>query len=198
MKKPLIFNGIAVYRQAIDCSLELISAIESFVKYVPGIEWLPSKVVHSDGTETRDQVRTNYYISLADHAQKEARYNEWSFVGINAAIHDAVSHCVLDYNSRIGSDINPNVSQNYMILRYEGGQNYVSHLDHGVHTPRRLSGIGYLNDDFQGGELRFEHMNFTYHPAAGDVVLFPSGLPYQHAALPVTSGTKYSVVNWWN
>ena len=54
--------------------------------------------------------------------------------------------------------------------------------------------MGYLNDDYEGGELHFDKLGLTIKPKAGDLYLFPSSYVYSHAAMPVTSGTKYSVV----
>jgi hypothetical protein len=60
-----------------------------------------------------------------------------------------------------------------------------------------VSAVGYLNNDYIGGELNFDKLDFTYKPSSGDVVVFLSDEPYSHASLPVKSGIKYSVVNWW-
>jgi len=56
-----------------------------------------------------------------------------------------------------------------------------------------LSVLGYLNDDYEGGELSFGGWNYTYKPVAGDLVIFPSNYMYTHRAMPVTSGTKYAL-----
>jgi predicted 2-oxoglutarate/Fe(II)-dependent dioxygenase YbiX len=54
--------------------------------------------------------------------------------------------------------------------------------------------VGYLNDDYEGGELFFDKLNLKIKPQAGDLYLFPSSYIYSHAAMPVTDGTKYSIV----
>lgn len=61
----------------------------------------------------------------------------------------------------------------------------------------------YMNDDYEGGEVRFTSMTgefFDYKPKAGDVVIFPSGSPlypnrepYFHAVGMVKSGTKFLI-----
>jgi hypothetical protein len=70
-------------------------------------------------------------------------------------------------------------------------------LDDGEKTRRYASAVAYLNDNYEGGELYFQDLNFTYQPVAGDVVIFPSGAPFRHEAKPVISGIKYSIANWW-
>jgi hypothetical protein len=50
----------------------------------------------------------------------------------------------------------------------------------------------YLNDNYEGGEVEFideaKNQLFTYKPGAGDITVFPSGLPFWHSAKAVTSG----------
>jgi predicted 2-oxoglutarate/Fe(II)-dependent dioxygenase YbiX len=54
--------------------------------------------------------------------------------------------------------------------------------------------VGYLNDDYEGGGLRFDKIDLEVKPRAGDLYIFPSSYLFSHSALPVKSGTKYSVV----
>ena len=54
----------------------------------------------------------------------------------------------------------------------------------------------YINDDYEGGDVEFLNeidevpKVITYKPGAGDVTVFPSGIPYWHSAKAVTSGNK--------
>jgi hypothetical protein len=57
-----------------------------------------------------------------------------------------------------------------------------------------FTSIIYLNDDYEGGELYFPRFDLTIKPKQGDVLVFPSTYIYEHASLPMKSGTKYSVV----
>jgi predicted 2-oxoglutarate/Fe(II)-dependent dioxygenase YbiX len=54
--------------------------------------------------------------------------------------------------------------------------------------------VGYLNDDYEGGELYFRLQNLNIKPKAGDLYIFPSTYMYPHQAKVVKSGTKYSLV----
>lgn len=56
----------------------------------------------------------------------------------------------------------------------------------------------YLNDDYEGGEIAFlkdgAEKVIIYKPKAGDVVVFPSSNPFQHAAMPILSESpKYFI-----
>ena len=46
----------------------------------------------------------------------------------------------------------------------------------------------------EGGELYFRLQNLNVKPEEGDLFIFPSNYMYPHRAMPVKSGTKYSIV----
>lgn len=93
------------------------------------------------------------------------------------------------------------------ILRYSPGQFYKRHIDNlllasrleeiaqGVPT-RDISVVGYLNDDFVGGETFFDRQNLKVKPETGSVLVFPAYYTHPHQSLPVLSGCKYSFTTW--
>jgi predicted 2-oxoglutarate/Fe(II)-dependent dioxygenase YbiX len=93
------------------------------------------------------------------------------------------------------------------ILRYLPGQNYKRHVDNlllasrfvevanGIPT-RDISIVGYLNDDFEGGETFFDRQNIKVKPKQGNVLVFPSYYTHPHQSLPVIRGRKYSFTSW--
>ena len=84
--------------------------------------------------------------------------------------------------------------ESFNFIQYNANQHFQIHSDHGYSYTCVLSSVGYLNDDYEGGELFFDKLNLKIKPKAGDLYLFPSSFVYSHAAMPVTSGTKYSIV----
>lgn len=55
----------------------------------------------------------------------------------------------------------------------------------------------YLNDNYTGGEIEFRVLEddgrvatFIYKPQAGDILVFPSDVPYYHGVHETTSGHK--------
>ena len=67
-------------------------------------------------------------------------------------------------------------------------------------TVRKLSASIILNEDFEGGEMRFrwfadEIKESKVLAKKGDAIFFPSAL--QHMVSPVTKGTRYSIVKWF-
>lgn len=93
------------------------------------------------------------------------------------------------------------------LLRYLPGQNYKRHVDNlllasrfvevanGIPT-RDISIVGYLNDNFEGGETFFDRQNIKVKPKAGSVIAFPAYYTHPHQALPVIRGTKYAFNSW--
>ena len=63
-------------------------------------------------------------------------------------------------------------------------------------TDRDLSTVFFLNDDFEGGDFVFPELKIRIRPESGMLVCFPSTHHYLHGVEPVTSGTRYSIVNW--
>jgi hypothetical protein len=79
-------------------------------------------------------------------------------------------------------------------VKYGPGQHFQEHTDHGFSYNCVVSMVGYVNDDYDGGELYFRMQNVKVKPQAGDLFIFPSNFMYAHQAMPVNSGTKYSIV----
>jgi predicted 2-oxoglutarate/Fe(II)-dependent dioxygenase YbiX len=90
-----------------------------------------------------------------------------------------------------------NEDEGYLVNRYEVGQEYKVHADWSIENRRVVSAVVFLNDDYQGGELVFDNFKLKIRPEAGKIILFPSCHSYTHASLPVTRGTKYSLVTWF-
>lgn len=80
------------------------------------------------------------------------------------------------------------------LVKYGPGEHFQEHHDHGYSYNCTVSLVGYLNDDYDGGELSFKLQNLMIKPEAGDLFIFPSNFMYPHRAMPVKSGTKYSLV----
>jgi prolyl 4-hydroxylase len=93
------------------------------------------------------------------------------------------------------------------LLRYQPGEFYKRHIDNillssrveeaNLSIPTRdISIIGYLNDDFEGGQTFFDRQSLTVQPCAGSAIVFPANFLYPHQSLPVLSGTKYAWTTW--
>ena len=86
------------------------------------------------------------------------------------------------------------------LLKYGVGGKYEVHTDNFTTTPRHLSIIINLNEDYEGGDLIFtdqkEKETKRLKLEKGSIVFFPSNFMYPHSIQPITKGTRYSIVAW--
>tara|TARA_R100001463_G_scaffold59144_1_gene111464 strand:+ start:288 stop:839 length:552 start_codon:yes stop_codon:yes gene_type:complete len=84
------------------------------------------------------------------------------------------------------------------ILKYEQGGCYVEHTDHFDARPRTLSGIFFLNNDYEGGELvfNFDNRDYIIEKKPNRFIVWPSNFLFPHRVNKVTKGVRYSVVTW--
>lgn len=84
--------------------------------------------------------------------------------------------------------------ESFRVKRYNcnSGDRFDMHVDVASTpaSPRALSFLYYLNDDFEGGETHFEGWP-PIVPQKGTVLVFPPYWMFPHAGLPVITGTKY-------
>jgi Rps23 Pro-64 3,4-dihydroxylase Tpa1-like proline 4-hydroxylase len=83
------------------------------------------------------------------------------------------------------------------LLKYKESGFLPAHSDHGI-SSRVLSALLYLNDDYEGGNIRFPHAGLDLKPEAGTILFFPSNFVYVHEVDAVTKGTRYSLPNWYH
>lgn len=196
--KTFVNNGIVVYRQKIVNPDLLIEAIEQAQSVSTTRRWENAQVMNADGSSQVSRVRSNQGLFLPSPLDAPLDEEHEAFIELSRYINIHFQECLNDYIARYGGSIqSKNSNAGFNVLKYSVATGYVAHMDDGPNTPRRISAVGYLNDDYTGGGLRFPYMNYIYEPVAGDIVFFPSGIPYSHEAMPVLSGTKYSVAAWW-
>lgn len=56
----------------------------------------------------------------------------------------------------------------------------------------------YLNEDFGGGLLKFQHHDIEIKPQAGLLAIFAGGHTNEHEVQTVTSGTRYTIGSFWD
>lgn len=88
------------------------------------------------------------------------------------------------------------LNERLRMYRYRPGQRFEPHTDHWYQpSPHRITlytVLVYFNDDFEGGETRFqEQLEGTVVPRRGLVAIFQHKL--RHEGCPVRGGTKYAM-----
>ena len=86
------------------------------------------------------------------------------------------------------------------LLKYNSGGKYNVHTDHYTNSPRHLSIIINLNEEYEGGDLIFTDQKKVevkrIKLGKGSIVFFPSNFMYPHSIKPITKGVRYSIVSW--
>jgi hypothetical protein len=72
----------------------------------------------------------------------------------------------------------------------------------GAFTRSRYAGFLYLNDNFEGGLLKFEadhgKNNFSIQPTVGSFYIFHGGHKNMHEVTLVKNGTRYTIGSFWD
>jgi|LauGreDrversion4_2_1035121.scaffolds.fasta_scaffold276151_2 hypothetical protein len=185
-------NGILVYRDVLPKNMEIISRLEGVLNDpTNGYTYSEAKVGYGMRMpEYRDCQDFKFKKTDIAEDQSEASLKLqklWDEVYFRQL--QAVRHYCKTYN--IG-ELRYWEAMNF--IKYGPGQHFQEHHDNGYSYNCILSAVSYPNDDYEGGELFFRLQNLNIKPKAGDLYLFPSNFMYPHRAMPVHSGTKYSIV----
>lgn len=88
--------------------------------------------------------------------------------------------------------------EGFQILKYHEGDFCNTHVDGEENfSHRKVSGLFYLNDDYEGGEITFPKFNITIKPKKNSILLFPANYAYEHSASEVKKGKKICIVTWF-
>jgi predicted 2-oxoglutarate/Fe(II)-dependent dioxygenase YbiX len=117
-------------------------------------------------------------------------------LGIDKKLCDGAYKSILEYNKKFPHCMIQQDS-GYDLLKYESGGFYITHTDSFKHVPRAVSCSFLLNDNFEGGEFAFFNRKLKYKIPVGSALMFPSNFMYPHEIMPITSGTRYSIVTWF-
>jgi predicted 2-oxoglutarate/Fe(II)-dependent dioxygenase YbiX len=122
--------------------------------------------------------------------------NEKTRRKLDGYVFSSAGLAISKYNEKF-RDAHIEEDTGYELLRYETGQFYTQHTDSFLGAPRAVSCSIALNDDYEGGEFAFFNREFSIKAPKGAAVLFPSNFMYPHEILPVTKGTRYSIITWF-
>ena len=103
-----------------------------------------------------------------------------------------------NYCSITNTNIRSNLKE-MQLLKYEKNGFYKTHIDHAAATPRTLSMVYFINDNYEDGNLFFnlpKNEEFKIEKKKNRCVIWPSNFLYPHRVEPVKTGTKYSLVAW--
>ena len=208
MNQPeILAPGVLVYRNVFTKEMDLINRLEECLSSDPNAEGVGySDSPHS--TYKWKQATTGYanndlkYRDAFDFKVKKNNPDDSNkspdqikLEKIWEDSRDVQIGPVEDYRQRF--NVAPlKYWESFNFVKYEGeGTHFNIHADHGPAYNCTVSAVIYINDDYEGGEIRFPRLDgYTHVPKVGDIAVFPSNYIYEHASLPMKSGTKYCVV----
>ncbi len=186
--------GLNIYRNTFsnEDAQRYINILESNLSQNKKYNWSEAKVTNSEVAikKARDCVDFKYkQENLGPRDDTNAE-----LIDLHQEIYEKLKLCIDDYARYWG--INVVYYEAFNFVKYEGeGTHFNILADHGPAYNCTVSAVIYINDDYEGGEIKFPRLdNYTHVPRVGDIAVFPSNYIYEHASLPMKSGTKYCVV----
>jgi len=186
--------GLHVYKNtfSLDDANRYINTLESNLGTEKVYKWSDATVTNSAKPikKARDCVDFKYKQENLGPRNKDNA----ELIDLHEEIYQKLKYCIDDYAKYWGISVVYYEAFNF--VKYEGeGTHFNIHADHGPKYNCTVSAVIYINDDYEGGDLKFPRLdNLVYKPRVGDMAIFPSNYIYEHASLPMVSGTKYCVV----
>lgn len=204
MDVELLGPGIAVYRNVFKKDMNIVERLEDAIGSQKGVKYqwnqastgyANTDLSYRDCVDFKISVNSDGSLTTNNENVPSDLFDDidLKLAGIWKDCKDVQLDPVSHY--RAAFNIAPlKYWESFNYVRYGKNQHFQIHSDHGYSYTCVLSAVGYLNDDYEGGELFFDKFNLKIKPKAGDLYLFPSAFIYSHAAFPVTEGVKYSIV----
>lgn len=154
-------------------------------------EWVDTVV---GGGEIKKDVRNcqTIVMSYPQTIQKNKKIR----LKLDKYVFASTAKCIQEYNAKF-SHCMIEEDSGYELLKYPEGCFYIQHTDSFKANPRAVSCSFILNDDFEGGEFAFFDKELKYKLDKGDALMFPSNFMYPHEVMPITKGTRYSIITWF-
>lgn len=137
-------------------------------------------------------------VGTPENVNLEVRNSKVAFFSWNSWIGAICAHYMHQANNQAwGFDITGQQDPQFTI--YENDQFYEFHEDSSMleNNMRKISMVISITDPntYEGGEFEFIDGTKPDLKPRGSILVFPSFV--QHRVTPVTSGTRYSLVNWF-
>lgn len=110
-------------------------------------------------------------------------------------VFESVRNIISNYNDIVPT-FRIDIDTGYQLLRYNEGEFYIQHTDSFKEQQRSLSCSIQLNEDYDGGEFALFDREIMIRTKPGSAVVFPSNFMYPHEIMPVSKGTRYSIITW--
>jgi hypothetical protein len=162
-----------------------------FEEYANSDEWVdtlvgPERNLNKNVRNCRELLLSNSEVIKNNHDKR---------LKIDKMIHESVNKVIREY-TKIHENFSIDIDTGYTLLKYEEGEFYIEHTDSFKQQQRSLSCSIHLNEDYMGGEFAFFGREMMIKSKKGSAIVFPSNFMYPHEVMPVTQGTRYSIITW--
>jgi predicted 2-oxoglutarate/Fe(II)-dependent dioxygenase YbiX len=159
-------------------------------EYERSEDWVQAEIIKGDARTVRNcqTIGMSFSDIIGKNQKIRKELDSYLFLSAGTALRaytDKYEKCALQTDT------------GYELLKYEEGGFYSTHTDHHEQRPRTVSCSFVLNDDYEGGEFAFFNREIKYKLKKGSAILFPANFMYPNEIMPVTSGTRYSIVTWF-
>jgi len=186
------YNKLEDYIYIVKNALSYKVCDEILNEFINSDEWIDTSI--GSKAEINKSIRNCQTIGISFpfiiQKNKDIRHR------LDNAIFDGAAKCIQEYNNKF-SYCNIEEDSGYELLKYYEECFYTQHVDSFKARPRAVSCSFILNNDFEGGEFAFFNRELKYNLEKGDALLFPSNFMYPHEVMPVTKGTRYSIITWF-
>lgn len=183
MVKNVIGPGIVIYKNIFTKSMNLVERYEKNI----ASSWSKAKVNEHSLYQQNGRFCEDFVYSKTSLDEDHENLEE--LIDLYDEVMYKIKECLLDYEKDYPVKVEFFESLN--VVKYSVNNFFNYHTDDGPEIRYTVSCVGYLNDDYEGGNLHFKFFDINYSPEFGDLAIFPSSYIYAHAAYPIQSGTKY-------
>ncbi len=195
---PVIRPDMISWRPRVQCMRNFLSVFEcAEIANAAQQHLMPSFIVDGDGALAKHQVRTSHEVRLRP--------------GLRNIVIQAV-----EQRMAVWSHFPVENGEFPLILHYENSQSFEQHYDYFIpenfvmgEGPLEFGGqrvatqLIYLNQEFEGGETRFDRTELVVRPERGMCLLFFNTTPCgnvdpltRHTGVGVKSGVKWLLSRW--
>ena len=153
-------------------------------------DWINASIKNGEDLNVRNCQTIGISFSSIIEKNKKTRQK------LDQELFTCAAKVIQEYNKQF-THCNIDQDSGYDLLKYETGQFYKQHTDSFKDRPRAVSCSFMLNDDYEGGEFAFFDRELVYKVKKGSCIMFPSNFMYPHEVMPVTNGTRYSIITWF-
>lgn len=187
--------GIVLYKNVWPKDSQFTERIEEAIKDSehPQYRWLAATV---GDYEVMKDYRDCWDCKIGQHELENIPEQFADLARVYGEVISGVRECVAHYSSLYNITLEYEEVTNF--VKYEEGQFFGVHPDSGFAYVCTVSTIGYINDDYEGGEYLMPFQDIVFKPEKGDLIVHPSNFIYAHSSRPITKGVKYSAVTMYD